>query len=183
MIKAIITDFDGTLVDTYKANFQAYQKAFQSVNLQLSEEEYKKCFGLRFDGFMNAMNVVDPQIMQEIKNRKKTYYPSFFSDLTLNKSLLELLATYKSQGCKIAIASTAQKENLLKILHHFNLQDFFDLVIAGNDVKYGKPNPEIYEKTISSLNVSPSETLIFEDSAVGIQAAKQSGAYYIKISL
>ena len=55
MIRAIITDFDGTLVDTFDANLKAYQKAFGEVGVVLSEEKYRECFGFRFDRFMEVM--------------------------------------------------------------------------------------------------------------------------------
>lgn len=70
-IKAIITDFDGTLVDTFEANFLAYHEAFKSVGKELTEIEYRKCFGLRFDDFMREMNVKDKDIQMIIKEKKR----------------------------------------------------------------------------------------------------------------
>lgn len=183
MIKAIVTDFDGTLVDTYKANFSAYRKAFEEHHLTLSENEYRKCFGLRFDGFMRQMNVLDLNVAESIKYLKKKYYPEFFSELKLNHSLVELIDSFRSNGGMVAIASTAQKENLTNVLQYFDLQKKFDLIFAGTDVKLGKPNPEIYLKAMSALNVSPQETLIFEDSEIGVEAARASGAFCMRISL
>ena len=71
MIKAIITDFDGTLVDTFEANLKAYQEAFVSVGLSLTSDDYKKCYGFRFDRFMQAMNITDIQTIEQIKELKK----------------------------------------------------------------------------------------------------------------
>ena len=88
----------------------------------------------------------------------------------------------RAMGCKVAIASTARKENLLNAINHLGLADDFDLIYAGVDVEKGKPSPEIYIKTMTALGVSPSEVLIFEDSEVGIQAAKASGAHYMIVS-
>ena len=58
-IKLIITDFDGTLVDTFEANLKAYQAAFESGGLKLSEQQYKACFGYRFEKFMNFVGIND----------------------------------------------------------------------------------------------------------------------------
>ena len=70
----------------------------------------------------------------------------------------------------------------MNVVNYLGLADKFDLIYAGVDVKQGKPSPEIYLKTMKALGVSPDETLIFEDSEVGIQAAKASGAEYMVVN-
>ena len=160
MIRAIITDFDGTLVDTFDANLKAYQKAFGEVGVVLSEEKYRECFGFRFDRFMEVMGISEKETIVRIKSLKKDYYPLFFESLHPNDALIELIRSFKCFGGKTAIASTARKENFMISLK----------------------SPEIYDKTMAELQVQPSDTLIFEDSEVGLQAAKASGAYFIKIT-
>lgn len=182
MIKAIITDFDGTLVDTFGANLRAYQEAFHAVGLTLSEERYRECFGFRFDLFMSAMGIVDDAVSHAVRERKKEAYPKYFSSLRPNNILIELVATFHQQGGLTAIASTARRDNLLNAVNHLSMSDYFDLIYAAEDVKQGKPSPEIYLNTMSRLNVTPHETLIFEDSCVGMEAARASGAQYIQVT-
>ena len=182
MIKAIITDFDGTLVDTFEANLRAYQKAFNGVNLNLTAEKYRQCFGYRFERFMTAVGITDERIWNYIREAKKEYYPQFFEYLEPNKALIELIEGFHRMGGKTAIASTARKENLMNVVNHLGIGKIFDLIYAGVDVKQGKPSPEIYLKTMDSLGTVPSETLIFEDSEVGIEAAKASGANYMVVT-
>lgn len=183
MLQAIISDFDGTLVDTFEANLLAYQKAFAQVGRTLTPEQYRNCFGLRFDRFMQAMEITDPDTIASIKQLKKQFYPLFFASLRPNTPLIELIRSFHSMGGKTAIASTARRENLLNALNYLQIAPVFDLIYAGIDVEQGKPSPEIYNKTMAELKVSPTHTLIFEDSTVGIQAAEASGAYCIKITL
>lgn len=177
MIKAIITDFDGTLVDTFEANLRAYQKAYQSVGLDITSEKYRECFGYRFERLMTATGVFDEAKSNAIKEAKKELYPTFFQYLNPNKALIELIQSFHAMGGKTAIASTARKENLMNVVNYLDLAPMFDLIFAGVDVKQGKPSPEIYLKTMEALGVQPEEVLIFEDSPVGIEAAKASGAY------
>ena len=182
MINAIITDFDGTLVDTFEANLRAYQKAFSEVGLNLTADKYRQCFGYRFERFMIAMAMTDERIWNYIREAKKDYYPLYFDYLKPNNALISLIEGFHKKGGKTAIASTARKENLMNVVRHIGVEEIFDLIYAGVDVKQGKPSPEIYEKAMNALDINPAETLIFEDSEVGIQAAKASGAHYMIIS-
>ena len=176
MIRAIITDFDGTLVDTFEANLKAYQKAFQLVGINLTEDAYRQCFGFRFDRLMKAMSISDNIKANLIREAKRQYYPDFFNYLKPNHALISLLDTFHTLGGKTAIASTARKENLLNAIDYLGVGNIFDVIYTGVDVTQGKPSPEIYHKTMQAINVTPAETLIFEDSQVGIEAAKASGA-------
>lgn len=182
MIKTIITDFDGTLVDTFEANLRAYQKAFQEVGLNLTAERYRECFGYRYDRFMQEMGVTDKIIANSIKELKKQYYPEYFDCLKPNTTLIHLIAGIKAMGGKTAIASTARKENLMNAVKFLGIAHYFDLILAGIDVKKGKPEPEIYIKSMAALGVTPEETLIFEDSDIGITAAIASGARHIRVT-
>lgn len=182
MIKAIITDFDGTLVDTFEANLLAYQEAFAKEGIRLTQERYRECFGCRFDGFMTAMGIVDDQVAGRIKQYKKESYTKYFHLLRINEPLVRLIESFKAMGGKTAIASTARRENLMNAVNYLGISKHFDLIYAGVDVKKGKPSPEIYLKAMDALGVSPEQTLIFEDSDVGIQAAKAAGANYMIVS-
>ena len=182
MIKAIITDFDGTLVDTFEANLRAYQDAFLAVGKTLTAERYRECFGYRFDRFMSVMAIFDDETATKIKELKKEAYPKHFQHLRPNESLIEMIATFHQMGGKTAIASTARKENLMNAVNHLGIAKHFDLIYAGIDVKQGKPSPEIYQKAMEALGVQPHEVMIFEDSPVGFEAAKASGAKYIPVT-
>lgn len=181
-IKLLITDFDGTLVDTFKANYLAYQKAFQEVGLSLKEDFYKTCFGFRFDEFMKTAGVDSIDVARRIKLLKAEYYPTFFSHLKVNQPLVALLKSFKNSGGKTAIASTARRTNLEKALVYCHCFNLFDLILAGEEVKEGKPAPEIYQTVLSRFSVGPSQALVFEDSLVGIQAAESAGINYITIN-
>ncbi len=182
MIKAIITDFDGTLVDTFEANFRAYQEAFAEVGLTLTSERYRECFGFRFERFMTAMGIFDKKTASIIREAKMTAYPKYFDCLKPNRILLELIDTFHKMDGMTAIASTARKENLMNAVNHLGIAEHFDMIYAGKDVSEGKPSPEIYLKAMKALGVSPEETLIFEDSPVGFEAAMSSGAKLIKVT-
>lgn len=182
-IKLIISDFDGTLVDTFQANYHAYKKAFQMNGInELTEDFYRECFGLRFEAFMDKAGVIDNEIRKKIKNDKMISYPLFFNMLRSNNVLISFIKTFKSSGGKTAIASTARKENLMNVLEYLKINDIFDLILSGKDVSKGKPDPEIYNKVLEITGISPENAIIFEDSEVGIKSAEAAGISYIKIN-
>lgn len=181
-VKLLITDFDGTLVDTFEANFLAYQKAFEKYDLVLTEQQYRDCFGFRFDDFMAHMGIVDDETKHGIRQAKGDFYPLFFDKLVINQSLLHFIKAFKQSGGLTAVASTARKKNLMNALNHIGAIDAFSLILAGEDVKQGKPSPEIYNVVLEKMKILPSEALIFEDSPVGIEAAKAAHVNYVQIT-
>ncbi len=149
MLRLLITDFDGTLVDTFEANYRAYRQAFADCGLTLTADDYRRCFGLRFDDFMRDMGVADPSTKQLIRERKAQYYPLHFDCLTPHLPLLTFLRAFRRGGGQTAVASTAHRKNLENALTHIGAVEAFDLILAGEEVEHGKPSPEIYYKVLA----------------------------------
>lgn len=175
MIRCVISDLDGTLVDSFEANFQAYFKAFQETGKVLTRDTYKQCFGLGFSDFICRFKLSKAEELK-IHELKRKYYPNYFRLITINKNLLEILEAFRDTGIKVALASTASKNNFLALCNHFKLQNHFDFFLTGDDILKSKPDPEIYIKVMKHFNVVARESLIFEDSDIGLEAARRSGA-------
>lgn len=180
-IKLLITDFDGTLVDTFKANYYAYKEVFAYLRMELDELTYKENFGYRFDKFMDEMNV-SKEVRPLIREMKSKAYLRHFDKFIVNTPLLQLLVSFKKSGGKIAIASTARELNLYHALRYLQIDNLFDYVIAGEQVNKGKPYPEIYEKVLKHFGLSSSEAIVFEDTLIGSEAASNAGINYITIN-
>lgn len=180
-IKLLITDFDGTLVNTFAANYAAYRQSFSEVGLSLSEEQYREAFGLRFDRFMELVGIESRATASKIRELKGLYYPNYFELLVVNRPLLEMLRAFRRGGGRTAIASTARRINLENALSFIGAKEDFDLILAGEDVREGKPSPEIYRTVLERMGVEPSNALVFEDSDVGIASAQAAGISYIEI--
>lgn len=181
-IELLISDFDGTLVDTFTANLRAYQQAFKEVGLTLLREEYQRCFGYCFERFMEEVGVINPDVILEIKRRKSQCYPNFFDCLRANNTLLQFIRSFKVAGGKTALASTARRKNVMKVLEYINAVDAFDLILAGEDVAESKPSPEIYLKILRHFQMDATQALVFEDSVIGIHAAKRSNINYVVVN-
>jgi len=131
---------------------------------------------------MSQLGINEVEIKDGIRKEKVRVYPQCFHLLVPNVPLIDFIRKARLSEVKTAIASTAQRENLMNVLNYLELTDLFDEIIAGTGVKQGKPSPEIYLKAMGLLKVSPSETMIFEDSEVGLLAAEASGANFMKIT-
>lgn len=181
-LKAIFTDFDGTLVDTINANTAAYKETFRLLNLPFNEEKYRAAYGLRLDHMMKEQDV-DQSLVEVIRKKKAEIYPNFFDKLKLNEDLVNFIKYSKSQGLKICITSTAAKASILNVLNHFNITDLFDFILSGQDVQEGKPNPEVYLKALEKCKCKPHEAIAFEDSLVGVKSAAAAGINYMIIKM
>ena len=162
------------------ANFLAYHEVFKNHGYTLTKEQYRECYGLRFDGFCDKMNIPN-DIRKPMKELKKNIYPAYFKYIELNNSLMLFIRYMKQQGIKICIASTATRENLYAVLKYFNLDSYFDIIITGENVSKGKPNPEVYLKALNLLECEPDEAIVFEDSDVGCEAAENAELKYVRI--
>ena len=125
MIKLIISDFDGTLVDTFEANYLAYKTAFEKVGHTLDRQNYNRFFGFRFERFMQEAGITDREEIKQIRALKGEYYPDFFNKLKVNSPLLTMIRAFRKSGGKTAIASTARRKNLENALTHINAVDDF----------------------------------------------------------
>lgn len=89
----------------------------------------------------------------------------------------------RSMGTKVMIVSTGHIDNITNVMRHLNITEGIDGIISGDDVTQPKPNPECFILAMEREGVTPRETIIFEDSAMGLEAAKRSGAAYVKVTL
>ena len=99
--------------------------------------------------------------------------------MALNKGLVDIIRLMKSEY-KTAVVTTASRENCYDILNQFNLTELFDLILTHDDITEAKPNPEGFLKAMKYFGAEPTDTIIFEDSDVGLKAAEKSRAFYYK---
>lgn len=177
MLKALLVDFDGTLVDTQAANVEAYFAAIAEEGLVTTREQ----LGL-FVGRMNwqamlpsVLKDLPPDRARSIAERKRRLYPKFLSEVSVNQTLVDLIRSL-SPPLACALVTSASRDSVNVVLAATNLRDLFSLVITSDDCARHKPDPEPFALAASRLSVEPHECLIFEDSDVGVAAARAFGA-------
>ena len=194
-IRLILLDFDGTLADTRRANTQAYVAALGEAGYSLTEEEYTaNYFGMRCEEFLTRFGIADPAERERIRLRKIALYPSFFDSVRLNGPLWEFCRQFRSQGGRVWVVSTGSRANIDNVMRHLGIGGpeaaeieaplgRVDGILAGPDIARAKPAPDCFLEAMRREGCTPHETLIFEDSPIGIEAARRSGAGYFVVRL
>lgn len=171
MLKAILFDFDGTIVDSLRVHLSAWRKTFNHFGKNLTDEEIvRDAFYTTKEEFIEKFNL-DPVSFFEL------YYKNFdevMTELELHENFDKILDAIKDSGLKLAIISFAEKEYVQKHLTRLNLATYFNIVLGHNDAKQPKPHPEIAQKAMQSLGVSADETLLVGDTALDIQTGKNA---------
>ena len=186
MNKLAIFDLDGTLFDTGEVNFFSYQKALNKVGYDVEKKYYiEHCNGYHYKRFLPTI-LKDLQgdelalTMEKIHLYKKEFYKENLHVVRENTFLFDMIRNL-GQSYHIALVTTASRKNTEEILQFTQKGSFFELVLCQEDVVKKKPDPEGFQKAIEYFGVRPENTIIFEDSDVGIEAAIASGAQVMKV--
>ena len=175
-LKLAIFDLDGTLFDTVEVNYLAYKEALFKYNYNIDRDYFRQyCNGRHYTDFLPQITTSDESILTDIHNIKKACYSKYLSEARPNYSLFSLIDKMRP-STKIALVTTASRKNTIEILQYFCFLDKFDLILTKEDVVHTKPHPEGFLKAIEYFKVTPSETMIFEDSETGLIAAKETNS-------
>lgn len=175
-------DFDGTIFETDKAIWKAYQTALKKHGYKLDFETYKReCDGRDYRTFLGRLyDITDPELLSQIHQDKQREYKRFYHFITPDMTVLQMVKRMH-ETCKTALVTTASRSAVADILEMFNCQDYFDIIIAKEDVVHQKPSPEGYLKAMIEANACPSTTIIVEDSPTGLQSATLAGASVLQV--
>jgi beta-phosphoglucomutase len=186
-IAACIFDLDGVLVDTAKYHFIAWRNLAKQWDIELTHEENEKLKGVgRVDSLKHILALGNVELNEdEISHwcaQKNEEYLGFVSSMNENELLpkvVDLLEELQDKNIKIGLGSASRNAPL--IIEKTGIKQYFKAVVSGNDVKNSKPHPEVFLNGAEILGVKPSETIVFEDSQKGIQAAISGGFYSVGI--
>ncbi len=180
-IKLALFDMDGTLFDTREPNFLSYEKACAEHGISIDRTFFlTECYGRNYRDFLPDLGV-PAGLVEEIHDKKIVYYNDYLDRIAVNERLFSLIDCFRKSGIKTALVTTASKSNTLEILRVFDRAECFDLVMTQADCERQKPAPDCYLAAMEHFGAAPSESVIFEDAAVGITAAKASGAAVYKV--
>ena len=195
MIKAIIFDCDGTLVDSEEAHYLSWRHALAKHGYELKAESYTSHFVGRGEAVLKIANdLVGYDCCEEVLKDKREFFHKSQQEglppIAATLGFLHLLVKEKEKhGLKLAVASGARKEEILHHLRGLGIEDLFDAVLSGQDdvLEYrdpegtNKPKPYVYLKAAKMLGVAPEECIAIEDSRSGVSAAVKAGCITIAV--
>ena len=183
MIKALIFDMDGLMIDSERLYFQAEDEMAKKFGVELQEETLGKMMGTKpIEGL--AIFVKDLKLpisaQEALDMRNKIMRKKLRTELEAMPGLFHILDTFFNR-LKLAVCTGAQEEFLDIVVDRLKIREKFNVLQCSDEIDKGKPEPEIYLKTCEKLAVSPQECFVLEDSANGATAGKRAGCQVIAI--
>lgn len=179
MLKAVIFDMDGVIIDSEPLRVKAVILAMQKFGLTLTEDFCYKFIGTTsvhmFETIRKDYNLSVPVIELIAANEATKKELLKVESYPIIPYVKELIQDLYNNGLKLAIASSSSMEEIKATVQTLDISSYISALISGSEVKNPKPAPDIFLKTAQELKVDPSECIVLEDSYVGVTAAKAAG--------
>ena len=179
MIKAVIFDMDGLMIDSERVTFEGYQHIMGQMGLTITEDFYKTLLGKPLKGIFQRFYDVygnDFPIKSVIKDVHAFMADRFETEgVPLKQGLVPLLEYCRENGYRTIVATSSNRNRVDTILKSADIEQYFDDSICGDEVTKGKPDPEVFLKSCMKLGVNTDEAVVLEDSEAGIQASYAAG--------
>lgn len=186
MIRAIIFDMDGVLIDAREWHYEALNSALRLFGYEIGRDEHLATF----DGLPTRRKLTMlseerglPRRLHALINELKQAYTMDLVSLRCRPVFHHryALAKLKAAGYRLAVASNSVRSSVDVMMAKADLARFLDATMSNEDVTRAKPDPEIYLKTCDRLGVAPDETVVVEDAEYGVQAATDAGAHVLRV--
>jgi beta-phosphoglucomutase family hydrolase len=184
--RAFIFDMDGTLIDNMGYHAKAWLALFDRLGMHLKADDFQR----RTAGKTNpeilhtflGRDLSDVEV-QALSDQKENFYRDLYRPhLKTIPGLLPFLEKARELKIPMGLATAAGKENITFVLKGLQLEAFFDTIVGAEDIRNGKPDPEIFLKSANRLNIPPEDCIVFEDSLLGIEAAHSAGMQAVFIT-
>ena len=181
-IKAVIFDMDGVLIDAKDWHYEALNRALNHFGFNISRYDHL----VTFDGLptrkkleMLTREQALPLSLHGFLNDLKQIYTTEIVHARCKPIFQHeyALSNLREMGYKMAVASNSVRNSIQLMMNKSNLERYLDGIVSNQDVKVGKPDPEIYRKAMDMLGVTPEESLVLEDNEHGIASARAAGAH------
>ena len=185
MIRALIFDFDGLILDTEVPIFQSWQEIYQEHGGELTIQEWSKIIGSNeyiFDPLERLKAQAGCSLdSQALTTRQRQREDDLIAQQQVLPGVVEYLQDARRLGLKVGLASSSPCDWVTGHLTRLGLIQYFDCLMASDDVRRTKPDPELYLTVLSVMGVSPAQAFALEDSPNGIRAAKQAGLFCVAV--
>jgi HAD superfamily hydrolase (TIGR01509 family) len=184
MIKTVLFDMDGVIVDTEPVHHYAYEQHFKQLNIDVSEEMYASFTGNStkniYERLKTTFNLT--QEVADLVNTKRQLFNEAFEkkeDLQLLEGVLDLIQELHGKGMQLVLASSSANVTIQMIFNRFGLEPYFTHKVSGEDFPQSKPNPAIFLEAARLAQTPVEECIVIEDSTNGIKASHSAGIYCV----
>lgn len=177
MIKAIVFDFDGLIIDTELAWYESYKETLAAYGAELPLERFAECVGTTDDVLHEVFRelIGDRASFEEIETQASRLVDEKMKAPIAREGVTEYLKEAKQRGCRIALATSSSRAWATHFLTALGLLSYFEVLLTRDDVERVKPAPDLYAKAVEALGVQPGQAIAFEDSVNGCRAAVSAG--------
>lgn len=186
MIRALIFDFDGLILDTEWPDYESWQEVYQSFGCELPVDVWGQIVGgdgaTDFDPYTYLAKLSGQTIdREEIWVSRRQKYLDTISEQEVLPGVLDYLDAAEDRGLLLAVASSSPENWVRGHLARLGLYERFDVIKTADDVKRTKPDPELYTAALAELGVGADEAIVLEDSPNGVDAANAAGIYTVAV--
>ncbi|MSP78826.1 MAG: HAD family hydrolase [Dehalococcoidia bacterium] len=182
--QAVIFDMDGVLTDSESYYYEAVNVVLAGHGLHLTEKENEVILGLgvkeTWMWLVEHFRLTGP-LEQWLATYDREVLPILKAQVTPAPGLSELVAGFQQRKLRLGLASSSQRNWIEAVLQKVHLPKTFEVIVAGDEVEHGKPDPEIYISAAQQLGVRPEQCLVIEDSPTGIRAGKAAGMTVVAV--
>lgn len=185
MIKAVIFDMDGLLIDSEIVTFNLYKEICLKHGKVLEQDFYFSLLGTNATYIQSELGqyLGDGSLAKEVIKKVHQSLDTYFEDhgVPVKRGAESLISFLKAEEIKLAVATSSSRERALKLLLKCGLLNSFDAVVCGDEVENSKPHPEIFLKAAEAVGIEPADVIILEDSENGILGARTGGMRCINV--
>ena len=178
-LRAVLWDLDGTLVDSRDAHWRAWRDTMRSEGFELTYERFLDSFGQKNDRILRGWLGADraDERMQRVGDAKEALYRHLARSegVVALPGAIEWVHRLRADGWRQAIASSAPRANVEAVLDVVGIASDIDVIVAAEDVRRGKPDPEVFLTGAERLAVPPARCIVVEDAAAGVEAGRRAG--------
>lgn len=183
-LAGVIFDMDGVLVDSAEAHRRAWAQLGDEVGTPFTAERFQQTFGQRNASIIPAwVPGVSQQRIDALGERKEAIYRDLVRGgaIRIYDRVPQIFAELRQRGMKVAIASSGPAANISLVVEILGAATLLDAVVTAEDVRHGKPDPEVFLIAANRLGLAPSTCAVIEDSVHGIEAAKRAGMLAVAV--
>lgn len=184
MIKTVIFDMDGVIVDTEPVHHYAYDQHFKQLNIEVSPEMYASFTGNSTKNIyerLKGIYEIEYDVPTLVQSKRNFFNDAFDrkEDLFLLDGVEDLIKELHSNGMQLVLASSSAKVTIELVFSRFGLHKYFSHIVSGEDFPNSKPHPAIFQHAAFLSGTTVENCIVIEDSTNGILAAKAAGIYCV----